>query len=105
MRRARQIWVELIRQYERSGLSAEEFAEKREIPVHTLRRWMWQLRREKDGEAPVLPVRVIASTAPFGRGGDETGAVEVELTDGIRLRFAGASIEAVVGVVSGLRRC
>ena len=105
MRRARQIWIELIRQCEKSGLSAEEFAERREIPVHTLRRWMWQLRRENEGEAPVLPVRVIASTAPTRRGSDEVVAIEVELTDGVRLRFAGTPVEVVVEVVGRLRRC
>jgi hypothetical protein len=106
MRRARGIWIELIRQCEKSGLSTEEYAAKRGIPVKTLRWWIWRLRREQDEEAaPLLPVRVIPSTAPAGRGGEDVAAVEVELTDGVRLRFVGAPVSAVVEVVSRLRRC
>ena len=109
MRRARPIWVELIKQYERSGLSTEEYAAKRGIPVTTLRWWIWRLRREQAEETtPVLPVRVIASTAPTARRpSDESAAAEVEvaLSDGLRLRFAGASSELIVEVVSRLRRC
>ena len=106
MRRARGIWVELIRQCEKSGLSVEEYAGKRGIPVRTLRWWIWRLRREKDEEAaPLLPVRVIPSTASLRRGGEDVAAVEVELTDGVRLRFVGAPVSAVVEVVSRLRRC
>ena len=108
MRRARPIWVELIKQYERSGLTTEEFADKRGIPVKTLRWWMWRLRREQAEEStPLLPVRVIASTAPRARRSDEsaTAEVEVALADGLQLRFAGASSELIVEVVSRLRRC
>ena len=109
MRRARRIWVELIKQYERSGLSTEAFAEKRGIPITTLRWWIWRLRREQAEEStPLLPVRVIASTAPTARqSSDESAVAEVEvaLADGLRLRFAGASSELIVEVVSRLRRC
>lgn len=38
MRRAREIWVNVIRQFEKSGLKQEEFAAERKIPVGTLRR-------------------------------------------------------------------
>jgi hypothetical protein len=106
MRRARGIWVELIRQCDKSGLSTEAYAAKRGIPVRTLRWWIWRLRREQEEQgAPVLPVRVIPSTAPEGRGGEDLAAVEVELTDGVRLRFVGAPVGAVVEVVSRLRQC
>ena len=105
MRRARGIWVELIRQCDKSGLTTEEYAAKRGIPVRTLRWWIWRLRRERDEEAaPLLPVRVIPSTA-HSRGNEEVAAVEGELTDGVLLRFVGAPVSAVVEVVSRLRRC
>jgi hypothetical protein len=67
MRRARRIWIELIRQYERSGLSIEKYAAKREIPEKRLRWWMWRLRREEQAQPSLLPVRVVASTAPVAR--------------------------------------
>ena len=106
MRRARGIWIELIRQFEKSGLTTEQYAAKRGIPVKTLRWWMWRLRREQHEEAaPLLPVRVVPSTAPEGRGDEDVAAVEVELTDGVRLRFVGTPVSAVVQVVSLLRRC
>ena len=109
MRRARSIWVELIKQYERSGLSTEDYAHKRGIPVTTLRWWIWRLRQEKVEESTtLLPVRVIASTAPTARrSSDESTATDVEvvLADGVLVRFAGASSELIVEVVSHLRRC
>ena len=105
MRRARQVWAELIRQYEKSGVTLEEFATLRGIPPKTLRWWHWKLRRDADDEPSLLPVRVIPSTAPVGRGSDDVAAVEVELPDGVRLRFVGSPVDVVVGVLSRLRQC
>jgi len=59
MRRARSIWAELIRQYERSGKELEEWAAERKIPPKTLRWWMWRLRREQAEEVSLVPVRVV----------------------------------------------
>ena len=67
MRRAREIWVQLVRQFEASGLTQEQYAEQRGIPVTTLRSWIYKLRRAADEDAQILPVRVIASTAPLAR--------------------------------------
>lgn len=107
MRRAREIWVQIVRQFEQSGLTQEAYADERGIPVATLRSWIYRLRREAHDEAPLLPVRVVASTAPLARqSGDEAVGLEVDLGD-VRLRFArGASAAEVAELVALLRvRC
>lgn len=112
MRRARDIWVGIIQQLEKSHLTHEEFARQRGIPVGTLRSWIYRLRRDGDDEetAPLLPVRVIASTAPLAReegGGEAGGGIEIELGDPVRLRFPrGTSTRTIVEFLVGLRsRC
>ena len=108
MRKARDIWVAIIGQYEGSGLTQEAFAEQRNIPVGTLRSWIYKLRREREEDAPLLPVHVIASTALSARRPEEeVGGVEVELGDGVRLRFpASMPPSAIAEVVALLRtRC
>jgi hypothetical protein len=106
-RRTREIWRNLIRQQERSGKSDEAFAAERGIPVRTLRWWKWKLRNDGDEAPSLLPVRVVASTAPMARLPVTRGAaIEVMLADGVCLRFDGdADVETVVEVVSRLRRC
>jgi len=83
----------------------EQFAAERQIPVGTVRNWMYRLKREKaEEEAAILPVRVISSASPSEakrREEDEGGAVEVML-----VRFAsGAASQLIAEVVSRLRRC
>ena len=80
MRRAREIWVQIVGQFNRSGLTQEAFADERGIPVATLRSWIYRLRRQEDEEdAPFLPVHVVASAAPKARdGGGVVGAIELE---------------------------
>lgn len=105
MRHARDIWVGIIRRFEQSGLTQEAFADERGIPVGTLRSWIYRLRREQEDRAPLLPVRVIASTAPLARQhSDEAVAVEVVLTDGVLVRLPAAmSLPAMAELVSLLR--
>jgi hypothetical protein len=103
VRRTREIWQNLIKQFERSGKTQEQFATEREIPLTTLRAWIYRLKREMEEEqASILPVRVIASTAPTARRPeDESAAVEVML-----VRFAGgAASDFIADVVNRLRRC
>jgi hypothetical protein len=101
-RRTREVWLNLIGQFERSGKKLEEFAKEREIPVGTLKNWVYRIRREKEEEgAAVLPVRVISSRSPTASQRDDDGAVEVML-----VRFAsGAASDFIADVVSRLRRC
>ena len=104
-RRTREVWRNLIGQLERSGKTVEQYAAEREIPVGTLKNWVYRLRREKaEEETPVLPVRVISSASPSGaRRREDSGEAAVEV---MLVRFAsGAASELIVEVVSRLRRC
>jgi hypothetical protein len=105
MRRAREIWVGIVGQFERSGLSQEAFAEQRQIPVGTLRSWIYKLRREAEPAAAILPVRVIASTAPTARRpeADEVGAVEVQVGE-VRVRLPAGTAPAAIAELVGLLR-
>ncbi len=94
MRKARAIWMGIVGQFERSGLTQEAFAEERAIPVATLRSWIYRLRREQGEEArdessPILPVRMVASTAPTARQDDgaATGAIELVVGSALTVRF------------------
>jgi hypothetical protein len=103
-RRTREIWQNLIGQFERSGKSMEQFAGERQIPTGTLKNWIYRLRKEKaEATTEILPVRVISSASPTARRHEEEsdGAVEVML-----VRFAsGTASELIAEVVSRLRRC
>jgi hypothetical protein len=102
-KRTREIWRNLIGQFERSGKTQDEFAAERGIPVGTLRSWIYKLKREQpENAAAILPVRVISSPSPSARRSEsESGAVEV-----IVVRCAsGTAAELIAEVVSRLRQC
>jgi hypothetical protein len=104
MRRAREVWISIVRRCEQSGLTHEEFAEKSNIPLGTLRSWIYRLRREQVAASPLLPVRVITSTAPSARRRDDEGAaIEVEL-EAVRLRFPSDTAPAVIAEIVALLR-
>jgi transposase-like protein len=107
-RRNRKEWATLVAGYERGSLTVAQFALRHGVRPSTLSWWAWRLRREAVEEAPrLLPVRVIASTAPLARRvTEERAGIEVELPDQVRLRFSdGALIEQIVAIVQQLRRC
>lgn len=102
-RRTREIWGNIIEQFERSGKTVEEFALERRIAVGTLQNWIYRVRRDKKDEAAaILPVRVISSRSPTAsQQGDVAAAVEVVL-----VRFpSGAASDFIAEVVGRLRRC
>ncbi len=106
MRYAREIWIQIVGQFEKSGLTQEEFAKQRGIPVGTLRSWIYKVRQEKPKAADLLPVRVVASPAQKARDGEDAAPFEVEL-ESVRLRFpAGTAPNVIAEVVALLRaRC
>ena len=107
--RGRESWVTTVAEYERSELTQASFALRRGIPLTTLRSWIYKLRRERKASVSLVPVRVIASTAPVARGGGAAvevgavGAIEIELKTGLRLRLStGVDVDYVAELVSRL---
>ena len=85
--------MRLVVELERSGLPHAEFATKHGVGLATLRSWLYRLRKERAVAQPpsLLPVRVIASTAPAARWPSEDGStIEAALPSGVRLRFSAA---------------
>jgi len=110
----RALWTKLVADFELSEQSQREFAEQRQIELSNLRYWIYRLRKESrplvteekeataaapeqaerrgpERAARMLPVRVVASTAPKAREADPyAGAgslLEITLPSGACLRF------------------
>jgi len=87
----REFWVATVNEFERSKLTQESFARRRGIPVTKLRSWIYRLRRERKATVSLVPVRVVASTAPTARSAAAVGGeLEIELKTGVRLRLSTA---------------
>ncbi len=100
--RSREYWVAAVEEFERSKLTQDSFASRRGVPVTTLRSWIYKLRRERKASVSLVPVRVIASTAPAAREAD-TAVIEVGLRTGVQVRFsAGTDLEYVAALVQRL---
>lgn len=107
-RRTRDEWVQLVEDYARSGLTAAEFASRRGIARSTLAWWSWRLRKEQREAPALVPVRVVASTAPLARRPEEgsAGVVEVELQRGELIRIVDPhGVEIAAALIERLRRC
>ena len=104
MRRGREFWVSTIAEFERSQLTQKSFAQRRGIALATLQWWLAKLRRERASSVSLVPVRVIASTAPTARSEMAAdAAIEVELRSGVRLRLAaGANLDYVAALAQRL---
>jgi transposase-like protein len=101
-RRGREHWVATVAEFERSELTQESFARRRGVDVGTLRSWIYKLRRERKASVSLVPVRVIASTAPQAREA-YSADVEVELKSGVRLRFSsGVALDYIAALVQRL---
>jgi len=75
------------------------------VNLATLRSWIYKLRRERKASVSLVPVRVVASTAPKARQREEAAAAEiqVELPSGIRLRFSSSvAVDFVAALVQRL---
>ena len=103
-RRPREFWSATVAELERSGERDREFAAKRGLTLVTLRYWIYRLRRERRKTVPIVPVRVVASTAPSARQpSDSSSTVEVELPSGLRVRFpAGTDEDYIVRLAQRL---
>ncbi len=42
----RERWISVVREFERSGMTHREFAQKHRLKLSTLQSWIYKLRRE-----------------------------------------------------------
>jgi hypothetical protein len=97
-------WVRVAEEYEASGLTQREFAERRGMTLSTLQSWVYRRRRQE--RAPeVEPVRLLpveVRAAPVERG---SGPLEVLTASGERVSFAvGTDVEYVARLVAALEK-
>jgi transposase len=97
-------WVRVAEEYEASGLTQREFAERRGMTLSTLQSWVYRRRRQE--RAPVVePVRLLpvqVREAPVVSGSD---SLEVLTASGVRVSFAvGTDVEYGVRLVAALER-
>jgi len=101
-RRTNEQWTQVIKAFERSGLSQSAFARRNGIPLGTLNNRIARQRKAFGVRGAMLPVRVVdldaaASTPP----GSSDPAVEMLL-----LRVpAGAASQVLRELVAQLRAC
>ncbi|WP_437996738.1 IS66 family insertion sequence element accessory protein TnpB [Sorangium sp. So ce185] len=100
-------WAERVQRWERSGLSAEQFAQREGYKAKQLYWWRWKLRADGASqpsppsvEAPrFLPVHVVADTSPAA-----TEPIEIALPNGrvVRVRpgFDPATLERVLALAA-----
>jgi len=104
----RTLWTTVVADFELSGLTQREFAEQKQIDLSKLRYWLYRFRnasrplaaekeelavKSPEQRAPtevarMVPVRVVASTAPKAREAvADAGLLELALPSGACLRF------------------
>jgi len=95
-------WVRVAEEYEASGLTQREFAERRSMRLSTLQSWVYRRRRQRT-QAPSAPVRLLpvqVTTAPVG---SRSESLEVLLGSGERVRFVvGTDVQYVARLVAAL---
>jgi hypothetical protein len=97
-------WVRVAEEYEASGLTQREFAERRGLTLSTLQSWVYR-RRRQEGAPVAQPVRLLpvqVTAAPVVSGSD---SLEVLIASGERVRFAaGTDVQYVARLVAALGR-
>ena len=104
-RRAETEWVELVRRFNESGQSRAQFAGENDLTPDGLGYWIRRLRRKQRDRAAMLPVRVVALTAPVAREPERNRSeIEAVLADGVRLTFPrGTKSQVITGIIARLR--
>ena len=106
--RGREHWVKVVAELEQSGLEHRDFASRNAVSIHSLRSWLYRLRREgrksprrkapKRRALRMVPVRVRHEPSTV-----EHSALELVI-DGTRLRFLeGTSVQYVAELARALR--
>jgi len=97
-------WVRVAEEYEASGLTQREFAQRRGMTLSTLQSWVYR-RRRQEGAPVAQPVRLLpvqVTAAPVERG---SASLEVLTASGERVRIAvGTDVEYVARLVAALER-
>lgn len=103
-------WLQLISEYETSGLPQKEFVAKADVSFSTFQYWLYRRSKKSGSESgstqKFLPVELVGSPAPVARAGvaGNTGHIEVELPAGLRLRFeSGTPARYIAELVGALR--
>ena len=102
--RSRGEWVEIIKAWKDSGLTAAQFADEQGVAASSLAKWQWRLRKQpkrlSEAGAPKL---VQVSVADLMGSGDTPGRWELTTVAGHRLRVlapvAGAELEQLLGAL------
>ena len=115
-RRSAQQWGRLVREWERSGQTAERFSARRGLRPSTLVWWRWRLRQAAAGArtptgkgVELVPVRVVAESGGDPAAAEGSPAWELEAPSGHVLRVyepTGVDVlrEALAVVARGRRR-
>jgi len=97
-------WVRVAEEYEASGLTQREFAERRGITLSTLQSWVYR-RRRQEGAPLAQPVRLLpvqVTAAPVMSG---SSTLEVLTASGERVSFAvGTDVQYVARLVAALEK-
>ncbi len=101
-------WETVVEQFHASGVSKTAFAQRRGIPLATLRRWIERAATvPKSGPPPMLPVRAVSATSVLPRPSPQTLRapwVEVALRDGVVVRcVVGTDVGYVAALVERMR--
>jgi transposase len=95
-------WVRVAEEYEASGLTQREFAERRGMTLSTLQSWVYR-RRRQEGAPVAQPVRLLPVQVTAAAVVSES--LEVLIASGERVRFAaGTDVEYVARLVAALGR-
>ena len=107
-RRGREFWTKTLADLAQSGLKHREFALERDLSLHSLRTWLYKLRREsaKAVSTKPRPVRLLRVRVRRQRATPERSSLELAV-NGIGVRFAeGTSVQYVAELARALRdRC
>lgn len=109
VRRSRSQWAVIIKAFERSGGSHEEFCAKRDLNLGSFRGWLYRLRKgaESAPEVALVPVTVSGpASSPSREVGEAGGQIVIAVSD-VHVRVVpGTDAGYVAALVAELRsRC
>ena len=95
-------WVRVAEEYEASGQTQREFAERRGMPLGRLQSWVYRRRRQAS-RAEAEPMRLLPVQVVREAQESAGGSIEVATASGVRVRFApGTDVGYVARLVAAL---